>query len=112
MADLDDARDGGDEALPSLALLGQHAAAFPGDPVVAAAALSGLLDPPAADPAALFEAVEQGIERGHGEPHLAARARLDQLRHLVAVPGPVLDEREDDELGAAFLELAIEDPGI
>src|SRR6185503_15214169 len=102
----------GGKALPAPALFGEHLAAGPRDAVVAAAALSGLLHPPAADPAAPLEAVQQRIQGRHREAHVPARARLDQLRHLVAVAGPVLDQREDHQLGAALLQFAIEDPRV
>src|SRR5262245_7730059 len=102
MASLRDAVDGGDEAAPALALVGEDAAAFAGQAVVAAAALAFLFHPLPGDPAAALEPVEQGIERRDLEPHGALRALLDHLADLVAVAGSRFDEREDDELGAAF----------
>src|SRR5215475_11577733 len=52
-----------DECFPCLLLLSQHAAPFRGDLVETAAALLCLLDPGALDPPALFETVQQGVER-------------------------------------------------
>src|SRR5262245_13517387 len=100
--------DGVDECAPVVALGGEHLAAGRGQSVEAAAALAGLLDPPAGDPAALLEAAEEGLERADLEPEPAAGAALDELADFVAVAGARLDEREDEELGAPFLQLAVE----
>ena len=62
---------GVDEGLPRFALLQQHAPALGGEAVVPPAALAGLLDPLALQPAPFLEAVEQRIERGDVERHLA-----------------------------------------
>jgi hypothetical protein len=58
----------------------------------------------------MLEPVEQRIERGCLEADLPSRALVDQLADLITMAGPVLDQRQDEELGAAFLELAIEAP--
>ena len=76
-----------DEVLPAAALRGEDLAPDRRQPVVAAAALAGLLDPLPLDPAALLEAVEERVERGDVVAQRAAGARLDQLADLVAVPG-------------------------
>src|SRR5262245_33166982 len=112
MADLDDAVDGGGEALPALALLGEDAPAGGGDAVVAAPALAGLLDPPSLEPAALFQLVEERIEGGDLETDGAVGLALGHLADLVAVARPLLEQGEDDQLGAALLQLAVEDPGV
>src|SRR5213594_4463457 len=103
-----DAADGQDEFAPRVALRCQDVGAHGRQPVVAAAALPRLLDPSPQDPAALLEAVEQRIQRGHAELEDATRPRLDQLAEVVAVPRLILEERENQQLGAALLELAIE----
>src|SRR5262249_52307748 len=95
--------EGGDEALPVGALLGKHFPARLGDPIVAAASLPRLLDPPSLDPAAILHAVERRVQGRQREPDAAARSLLDQLADLVPVVAFVLDEREDDDLGAALL---------
>src|SRR5204863_4841049 len=82
---------------------GEDAPARLGDAIVAAAPLSCLLDPSPFDPAALLEAVERGVERRQGEAQAAAGAGLDQLGDRVTVAALVLDDRQDDDLGAAFL---------
>src|SRR5215208_1701735 len=64
MFGLQDAVDASHELAPGAALHVEPLLALGGDPVVAAAALAGLLDPAAEDPAALLEAVEQRVERG------------------------------------------------
>src|SRR5262245_3064096 len=60
------------------------------------------------DPASLLKPVEQRVERGDVETQRPARSRLDQFGNLVAVPLPDLDEREDQQLGAALLQFAVE----
>src|SRR5262245_38742355 len=75
-----------DECLPGLALADEDAAALGGEAVEAAPPLAGLLDPAAAQPAALLEAVEQGVERCDVELEPPVRPRLDQLADLVAMP--------------------------
>src|SRR5262245_42883935 len=92
-----------EELAPLLALRGEDGAALRRDPVVAAPALSCLLDPAALDPPALFQLVERRVEGREVERQCAARSRLDQLRQLVAVPRLVVEKREDDELGGTFL---------
>src|SRR5438128_10745014 len=79
IARLQDAVHAGHELRPRAALLLQHLLAFGGHPVVATASLSRLLDPAALNPAAVLEAIEQGIERRGLEPHGAARPRVEQL---------------------------------
>ena len=59
----------------------------------------------------MLEPVQQRIERCRLEPDPPLRALVDQLADLVTVAGPVLDQRQDQEFGAAFLELAIEARG-
>src|SRR6185436_16026092 len=105
-----DVLDGVDEFPPVVALRGEHAPPFGGEPVEAPPPLAGLLDPASRDPAALLEAVEEGIERGDLEADPSVGSLLDQLADLVAVARTGLDEREDEELGAPFLQLAVEHP--
>jgi hypothetical protein len=77
-------------------------------PVVAAPPLTGLLDPPALNPTALLEAVQQRVQRRHAKREQTAGARFDQLAQIVAVSGLILEQRQDQEFGAAFFQLAIE----
>src|SRR5688500_14213876 len=98
-----------DKGLPPAALLGQHPAALGGKTVIAAAALAGFLDPPARDPRAILELVEQGIERRDVERQQAARPPRDLARDVVAVELALLQRREDQELGAALLRRGFND---
>src|SRR5437870_13552234 len=109
MLESGDAIDSADELAPAVALLGEDGGASRRELVVAAAALARLLDPAPLNPAALLEAVEQRIQRRDAEAEHAARARLDQLAQLVAVARLRFDERQDEQLGAALLQLAVED---
>src|ERR1041384_7786554 len=96
-----------DEGAPAPPLGGEDLPALRGEPVVAAAALAGLLHPAAGDHAAPPEPVEQRGERRDGEAGDPAGARVDQLAQLVAVAGLVLEQREDQELGAALLPVRV-----
>src|SRR4029079_4432541 len=100
--DSSDAADRLDELAPGVALGLEHLGAGRGEPVVAAPALAGLLDPAALDPAALLEAVEERIQMSDTEAEAAARPGFDQLAQVVSVPRLILDERQDQQLGAAF----------
>src|SRR5262249_19953515 len=64
------------------------------------------------DPASLLKPVEQRIERGDVETQRPARTGLDQFGNLVAVPLPDLNEREDQQLGAALLQFAVENSSV
>src|SRR6185369_17485018 len=111
MVDSCDAVDRFGKRPPGITLRGQHRGAGRRQAVVAPAALAGFFDPAAEDPAALFEAIEERIERRDAELEHPFGACLDQLAEVVAVPGLILDEREDQQLRAALLELTIEHPG-
>src|SRR5262245_5305343 len=97
-----------DEGVPGLPLLDKDALALRRQPVEAAATLIGLLDPRPLDPAALLEAVEQRVERIDVKLQLSARARLDQLAQVVAMPRAGIEQREDEQFSRAAFQLAIE----
>jgi hypothetical protein len=71
---------------------------------VAAPALTGAFDPAARDQPPRLHPVQQRIQRGGVEREHTARALLDQLRDLVAVPGAFLQQRQHQHLSAALLE--------
>src|SRR5689334_8981328 len=95
--------DGRHELLPALALRLERGAARGREAVEALAPLARFFHPAADDPAALFHAIEQGIERRDIEREHAVGARLDELLQLVAVSRLSLQERQDEELRAPFL---------
>lgn len=95
------------EFVPSAPLGGEHAPAFFGQVVIAAAALAGLFNPTPVDPAALLDPIEHWIERGDAEFHGTGGALLDQLADVVTVAGLVLEQGEDHQLGAPLLQLHI-----
>src|SRR5262249_34832149 len=109
MADPRNAIERGEKVLPDAALLREHLAACGGQPVVAAAALAGALDPAALDQAAVLEAIERGVERGGVKGDGAARSLVDQAADVVAVTLALVEERQDQDLGAATFELALEE---
>src|SRR5262245_13683805 len=108
MFELRDPSNRVDELFPGGTLRPQHRPALGGDAVIAAAPFARALDPASLNPPALFEPVEQRIERRRLEPHAAERSLLDELADLVAVSRAMLDERQCQQRGAAFLELAVE----
>ena len=59
------------------------------------------------NPPAFLEAIQERVERCDAEGEDAAGPRFDQLAELVAMARLRLDEREDQQFRAAFLELAI-----
>src|SRR5688572_6806027 len=103
-----DGSNGFDEGSPGLPLLRQHPSPFGRDPVEAPAAFGRLFDPAALDPATLLEAIEQGIQGIDVERQLPTRPYVDQLAQLVAVPGPRLEQRQDEQLRGPALQLAVE----
>src|SRR5262245_5739726 len=107
-----DAADRGHEGLPRASLRLQHFLPFGRQFVIAPPPLPGLLHPLPLDPAPLLKPVEQRIERGDVETQRPARTRLDQFGNVVAVPWPDLDEREDQQLGAALLQFAVENSSV
>src|SRR5687767_10967297 len=96
------------ERRPRFPLLGKYPAPFSRHLVEPAAPLAGLFDPGALEPSALLEAIEQRIERIDVERQLAVGPCVDQLTQLVAVPGPRVEQRQDEQLRGASLQLAIE----
>src|SRR5690349_6185137 len=103
--DAGDPVEGREEVLPGRAFARQDLAAFARDPVVAALALSGFLDPAAFDQAAVLEAIERRVERSDVIAEGAVGALADEPGDIVAVARLILDQRQDQEIGAAFLEL-------
>src|SRR3954471_21301932 len=81
-----DAIDCGDEGLPAGALRVEDPPAGGRQAVVPAAPLAGLLDPLPANHAALFQPVQQRVQRSDVIADFPAGFRLDQLADLVAVP--------------------------
>src|SRR5690242_677873 len=103
-----DEAHGLDEAVPGLLLLREHTSAGGGQPVEPSPALPRLLHPGPLDPAALFEAVEQGIEGVDVEDEPPVRARFDQLAQLIPMARPVVEQREQQQFCRSLLQLAIQ----
>jgi hypothetical protein len=102
-----DAMERAEQLLPVRPLRRQHPAAVRGQPVVAAAALAGLLHPLAVDPAAPLHPVEHRVERGDVEAQDPARPLVDRPGDLVAVPLPLLERGEYEQLGAPPLQFCL-----
>src|SRR5262249_47027426 len=103
-----DAAHRSDEALPGGSLIGEHSAALRRQPIEPSPAFAGAFDPPTLNPAAPFQAIQQRVQRGDLEANSALGSLFDELAELIAVPGPVLDQREDEQLGASLLQFTIE----
>src|SRR5690349_16417241 len=83
-----DPRDPGhsfDERFPALQFCGQDFSSGRGDFVVAPSALARFFHPTALQTAALFEAIQQGIQRSDMKLQSAIRAKLNLLADVVAV---------------------------
>src|SRR5262245_21660573 len=104
----DDPSDGLDELTPAVALPDEKPAALRGQAVEAPAPLPRLLDPAPLHEATPLQPVQQRIERRRVEAHAALGALLDQPADLVAVPQPLPDDRQDEELGAALLPFPLD----
>src|SRR5678816_1083452 len=97
--------DGLGEFPPALSLRLENGETCGRDGVVAPASLAVFFDPTSDDPLSLFHAIEHGIEGGDVEREHAVGPALDELGELVAMSWLVLDQREDEKLGASLLEL-------
>src|SRR5258706_5823574 len=109
MADSGDAVERQEERVPDAALLREHLPARSGEAVVAAAALPGALDPAPVDQPLVFEAVEGRVERRGMERDRAAGTLVDEAADVVPVPLPLVEQRQDQDLGAAALKLPLEE---
>src|SRR5882724_2150832 len=96
------------ELEPSVTLAGEHLFAGRGEAIITSPPLPCLFHPAAANPSPFFESVEQGIKRSDIKPERTARAQLDQLTNVVAVPRPILDQRKNEQLRAALLQFTIQ----
>ena len=96
------------KCLPALALAGQYGAAFGRELVIAPAALAGFFDPKPLDPIALFQAIEERVERRRVKAQRAFGAQVDEFADLVAVPGDGFEKRENEQLSAALLPFGID----
>src|SRR5262249_4096258 len=99
--------DGVAELFPGTLLAAQELASFGGQAIKAAPPVAGLLDPAAADEAARLEPDEHGVQRADAEREPPAGSSFDALPDFVTVPGARIEQREDEQLGAAFLELVV-----
>ncbi len=104
-----DAPHGFDELSPALALGREHLPTVGGQTVVPSPALTRFLDPSSENPPAGLEPVEQRVQGGDLKAQRAVRSRLDQFPDFVAMTLAALDERENQQLAGALLELTAED---
>jgi hypothetical protein len=100
------------EDRPGLPLPRQHAPALARHLIEAAPPLAGLFDPGAFNPTALFEPIQQGIQGVDVKRELAFGAAVDQLAELIPVPGPCVEQREDEQLRRSLLQFPIERPDV
>src|SRR5260221_7778241 len=97
-----------EERVPDAALAGEGLTASARELVVAPAALPRALHPAALDQAAVFQAIERGVERGDGEADRAGPPAGGQPADLLAVPLPPFRPREEQEPPPAAVELPVE----
>lgn len=102
------ARDRGHELAPTIALRRQNFSAGGREPIITASPLARLLDPPPADPPPFFQAIKQRIERSGVETQRPARPQINELPNVIAMPRPIPQQRENEQLRASFLSFTIE----
>src|SRR6266496_2785941 len=95
------------ERAPTPSLRGQHLLSLGGQTVEALAALAALLDPSSLDEAAALEAIERGVERRDVELEGAVGSLVDQLGQFVTMAIALVEQRQDEDFGAAFAKLAV-----
>src|SRR5687768_1465951 len=93
---------------PTIPLRFQDPFSFRSQAVIAAAALTRLFDPTSLNPAAFLQAVEQRVQRRDIEAKPSVRALFDQRADVVAMPRLCFEQRKNQQLGTALLQLAIE----
>jgi len=93
--DLRDALDGLDKHLPAVPLGSENLSPLACQAVIPSSPLPALLHPSALQPAPLFQAIEQRIERGHVEAQSAAGALLDEFADFIAVARPSFQQGKD-----------------
>src|SRR5580700_30418 len=100
--------DRGDKLLPGAALGLQELAPGGREPVTAAAALAVFLQPTAGDQAAVLQPEQDGVQRPYAKTDLAVGAFFNQLADIVSMARPPFEQSENQQLGAAFVQVAIE----
>src|SRR5688572_4715206 len=93
-----------DERFPSFTLGREHCAAVGGN-AIESAAPAVLFDPSSGDPSTPFQPVQQWIHGRSFEAQRPLRPALDELTQVVSVTRPAFHQREDQQLGASFLQL-------
>jgi len=99
---------GMNERFPSFTLSGEHFTAFRRNAIEPSVATPTPLDPSPFDPSASFEPVQQRVHGGSLEAQCPLRSRLDQLTQVVSVARLAFHQRKNQQLGAAFLQFAVE----
>src|ERR1017187_2450606 len=100
--------DRGDKLLPGTALGLQELAPGRRQPVTAAAALAVFLQPAAGDQTAVLQPEQDGVQRPDAEADLAVGAFFNQLADLVSMARPAFEQSENQQLGAAFVQVPVE----
>src|SRR2546423_6064185 len=102
MADPRDAVQRREERVPAAALRIERRPTVDGQPIETPPPCASLLDPPAVNQPAVFEAVERGVERRDVERERAVRSVVDEARDFVPGAIPLLHPRENHDLRAAL----------
>src|SRR5580700_7295841 len=100
--------DGGNKLLPGTALGLQELAPGRREPVTAAAALAVFLQPAAGDQTAVLQPEQDGVQRPDAKADLAVGTFLNQLADIVPMARPAFQQSENQQLGTAFVQIAIE----
>src|SRR6476659_11013782 len=99
--------DGVGELFPCALLPLEHGSALGGEAIEPPPPFDRLLRPSSADEAAGFESTQDRVQRSDSEGQTPVRSRFDESADLVAVARPMFEQRQDQQLGAAFFQLVV-----
>src|ERR1700693_5689899 len=108
MAGLHDSVDLGDNSVPGAALSLEELAPRRRKPVTAAAAFAVFLQPAAGDETAVLQPEQNRVQRPDAEADLAVGTFFNQLADIVSMAWPAFEQNENQQFGAALVQVAIE----
>src|SRR5439155_25550456 len=108
MARPHDLVDGDHKCVPGTTLVLQEFASRGRQPVQAPPPLARLFQPAAGNQAAILQAKQNGIERADAKSDLPVGSLFNKLAEVVSVARTRFKKGENEKLGAAFAEIAIE----
>src|SRR5688572_23220478 len=108
----DDLIHGRDIGVPCFPFVLQMRAALRSQMIVAASRTARAFDPASFYQTFFFEPAEHRIQRSDPEMQFAAGPLFDELSDFITVAVAILEQRQNEKLRTAFLELAVEHESI